>query len=292
MSLKMKKENAENADATVMTQDDIDSYCAWLSLEEYASATISKYRHELERLCEWLKERPVTRQLLNEWKVSLLGDLTPAAINTMLAAANGFLHFLGRDDCRMKFLKVQRKVFCDKNKELTKEEYESLVAEAKKEGKPRLALTMETLCGLGLRVSELRYITVEVAKAGRAEIQMKGKVRSVLIPNKLARKLLKYAEENNITTGEIFITRSGKSLSRGQIWREMKKLCEKVGVEPDKVFPHNLRHLFARVHYRAHRDISSLADILGHSSIETTRIYLISTGEEHARQIEALGLVS
>ena len=167
-----------------------------------------------------------------------------------------------------------------------------LAAAAMDSGQPRLALLMETICGTGIRVSEVRYITVEAAVAGRAEIALKGKIRTIMLPGKLCRKLVKYARKKKIASGEIFLTRSGKSLSRRQIWAEMKAVCAQAGVEPSKVFPHNLRHLFATTFYRACRDIVKLADVLGHSSINTTRIYLITTGTEHARTLERLGLVS
>ncbi|MCD7922651.1 MAG: site-specific integrase [Clostridiales bacterium] len=276
----------------IITEELIEAYADWLGGEERAKNTIDKYRHDLKILCAWLDGRPVTKVLASEWKADLQARYAAASVNSMLAAANGFFRWMGWTGIKLKFLKIQRKVFCDKNRELDKPDYQRLIAVALSMGKSRLALLMEVLCGLGLRVSELKYITVEAAGAGRAEIQMKGKIRTVIISNKLARKLLKYAKKKNISSGEIFITKSGKSMSRGQIWQEMKKLGENAGVESEKVFPHNLRHLFARTYYRIYKDIAKLADILGHTSIETTRLYLISTGEEHAEQIESLGLVS
>lgn len=209
----------------------------------------------------------------------------------MLAALNGFFRFLGWEECRVKFLKIQRKPFRDPGRELSRAEYQRLIFTAQKRGQDRLALLLEAIGGTGIRVSEVRYLTVEAARAGRAEISLKGKIRTILIPGKLCRKLLKYAKKRKIASGEIFLTGSGKGLSRKQIWAEMKRLCKWAGVEESKVFPHNLRHLFATVFYKASRDIVKLADVLGHSSIETTRIYLISTGAEHARQLERLGLV-
>ena len=175
---------------------------------------------------------------------------------------------------------------------MTREEYERLVIAARTTGKARLALLLEAICATGIRVSEVRYLTVEAARMGKAEIMLKGKIRTILLPNKLCRKLLKYAKKQNTAAGEVFVTRSGKSLSRKQIWAEMKALCKKAGVTPTKVFPHNLRHLFARIFYKACKDVARLADVLGHSSIETTRIYLISTGAEHAKMLEKLRLVS
>ena len=209
----------------------------------------------------------------------------------MLAALNGLFHFLGWDECRAKFLKVQRRLFRDAGRELTRQEYERLLAAARARGQERLALLMEAICATGIRVSEVQYITVEAARAGRAEVALKGKIRTILIPSKLCRKLLKYAKQQKTASGEIFLTRNGTPLSRRQIWAEMKQLCRYAGVEPGKVFPHNFRHLFATIFYRACKDIVRLADVLGHSSIETTRIYLTTSGAEHAQQLNRLGLI-
>ena len=216
----------------------------------------------------------------------------PKTINSMLAALNCFFRTKGRGDLRLKYLKVQRKLFRSRERELTRAEYARLVETAERQEKPRLSLLMETICATGIRVGEVRYITVEAVRAGQADIHLKGKVRTILLPGKLCRKLRRYAREREIASGEIFRTRRGKGLSRRQIWAEMKALCEAAEVAPSKVFPHNLRHLFARTFYRVYKDVARLADLLGHSSIETTRIYLISTGAEHARQIERLGLIS
>ena len=205
---------------------------------------------------------------------------------------NKFLKFLDRKECCVKYLRIQRRLFRGTDRELTRADYIRLLETANDMGKTRLALLMETICATGVRVSEVRYITVEAVREGRAEISLKGKVRTILIPGKLCRKLQKYAKKQKIVSGEIFLTRNGKGLSRRQIWAEMKGLCVRADVAFSKVFPHNLRHLFAQAFYRVCRDVVKLADVLGHSSIETTRIYLISTGEEHARQLERLGLVS
>ncbi|MBM6679770.1 tyrosine-type recombinase/integrase, partial [Pseudoflavonifractor capillosus] len=192
---------------------------------------------------------------------------------------------------KVKALKIQRKLFRDDRRELTREEYQRLLDAAHGLGRERLALLLETICATGIRVSEVKYITVEAAHAGRAEISLKGKLRTILLPGKLCRKLKKYARQQKNASGEIFLTRSGKSLSRRQIWAEMKRLCNAAGVAPSKVFPHNLRHLFARTFYRVCRDVVKLADVLGHSSIETTRIYLISTGAEHAEILRKMRLI-
>ena len=206
----------------------------------------------------------------------------------MLVSLNRFFGFLGWSDCQVKTLRIQRRVFREDCKELTREEYQRLIAAAQSTGRERLMLLMETICSTGIRVSEVKYITVEALKLGKAEISLKGKIRTILLPNKLCRKLLKYAKKQRTASGEVFLTRNGTGLSRKQIWAEMKSVCEKARVAASKVFPHNLRHLFARTFYKVCRDVARLADVLGHSSIETTRIYLISTGVEHARTLELL----
>ncbi len=265
----------------------------WLLEEEREPATIEKYLREVESFATWMEDQPVTKEQVARWKAHLTASgFQPGTVNGKLSALNKFFAFLGWSDCRVKYLKIQRRVFRNTDRELSREEYSRLVETAQNTGRERLALLIEAICATGIRVSEVKYITVEAAQAGQAEIALKGKLRTILLPGKLCRKLLKYARKKKIAFGEIFLTRSGRSLSRRQIWAEMKALCVKAGVERSKVFPHNLRHLFARLFYRACRDVVKLADVLGHSSIETTRIYLISTGEEHARQLEQLGLVS
>ena len=209
----------------------------------------------------------------------------------MLSALNGLFKFLGWNECQVKFLKIQRRLFRDTNRELTRGEYDRLLATAKELGRDRLALLIETIGATGIRVSEVKYITVEAARKGKAEISLKGKIRVILLSSKLCRKLLKYAQKQKTASGAIFRTKSGKDLSRRQIWAELKGLCKFAKIEPSKVFPHNLRHLFARIFYKASKDIIKLADVLGHSNVETTRIYLVATGEEHQRQMERLGLV-
>lgn len=275
-----------------LTTEQIAAYGRSLRREEHAPGTIEKYLRDVRAFAAWLDGRAATQELAAEWKGHLLSTgHAPGTVNSMLAALNGLFRFLGWD-IRVKFLKVQRRLFRDQSRELTREEFDLLVSTAKSSGKERLALLMETICATGVRVSEVRYLTVEAAQQGRAEISLKGKIRVILLTNKLCRKLLKYARKNKIASGEIFITRSGKSLGRRQIWAEMKALCRAAGVAPEKVYPHNLRHLFARIFYKSCKDIARLADVLGHSSIETTRIYLVTTGAEHTRQLERLRLVS
>ena len=268
----------------------IADYAQFLHSEERAPATIEKYLHDVRAFAQWLEDRPVTKELAAQWKSALLTEgQAPATVNAKLSALNGLFRFLGWDDCRVKFLKLQRRVFRDASRDLSRGEYDRLLEAAS--GTEQLGLLMQTICATGIRVSEVRYITVEAAAAGRADIALKGKIRTILLPGKLCRKLLKYAKKQKIVSGEIFLTKDGTGLTRHQIWRRMKALCKKANVEASKVFPHNLRHLFAATFYRATRDIVKLADVLGHSSINTTRIYLLSTGTEHARQLERLGLI-
>ena len=265
----------------------------YLYAEEFNSGTIEKYMRDLRNFAAWLDGRVITKELTTQWKESLLAkNYSPATINSMLAAVNTFFRFADWPELRIKFLKIQRQLFRDHKKEMTAGDYRKLVNAAHHENKERLELLLETIGSTGIRVSEVKYITVETARAGRGEISLKGKIRTILLASKLCRKLLNYARKNKIVSGEIFLTRNGKSLSRKQIWAEMKGLCKKAGVEASKVFPHNLRHLFATTFYKASKDIAKLADVLGHTSVETTRIYLLSTGTEHIRQLNSLGLIS
>ena len=277
----------------ILTEERIAAYGRDLATEERSHGTIENYLRHVRIFSAWLNGVPVTKEQTAGWKEYLLSQgYAPTTINSMLAALNGLFRCLGWDECRVKFLKVQRRLFRDAGRELTRPEYEHLLETAKERGQDRLVLLMEAICATGIRVSEVRYITVEAAQRGRAEISLKGKIRTILLPRKLCRKLLKYAKKNKTVSGEIFLTRNGTSLSRRQIWAELKHLCKYAGVEPSKVFPHNLRHLFATIFYKACKDIVRLADVLGHSSIETTRIYLVTSGTEHIRQLERLGLVS
>ena len=276
----------------IITTERIDAYCLSLLADERAAGTISKYRHDLTAFARWLDGRIVSKENAAGWKNYLSHcGYAPRTINSMLAALNSFFRFMDWN-IKVKFLKIQRQIFRDSAKELTKEEYDRLLTAARESGQERLALIMETLCATGIRVSELRYITVEAARAGRATITLKGKIRTILLPAKLCRKLVKYAKKQKTASGEIFLTKSGRPITRRQVWFELKRLCRAAGVEPTKVFPHNLRHLFATTFYRACRDIVRLADMLGHSSIDTTRIYLMVSGTEQQRQLDRLGLVS
>lgn len=274
------------------TVEQIREFSRYLREEERETATIDKYSRDVKDFFIWLKDREISRERIAEWKQHLRrAGRKSVTINGKLSALNKFLSFLGRNDCRIKYLKIQRRLFRSTEKQLSKQEYIRLMETAHSLGRERLALLMETICATGIRVSEVKYITAEAIRAGRTEIALKGKIRTILLPGKLCRKLKKYAGKRKIVSGEIFLTRNGKGLSRRQIWAEMKSLCEKAGVAPSKVFPHNLRYLFAQTFYRVCRDVAKLADVLGHSSIETTRLYLISTEAEHVRQMERMGLI-
>ena len=275
-----------------ITETRISAFEKALRREEKSPATVDKYLRDVRAFSAWLSGETVTKERASAWKSALLAQgQSPTTINTKIAAVNHFLSCMDWRDLRVRPLRLQRKLFRDESRDLSKAEYDRLVSTAERLGRERLALLLETICATGIRVSEVRYVTVEAAERGKAEISLKGKIRTILLPGKLCRKLLKYARKNKTASGEIFLTRNGTGLSRRQIWAEMKALCAEAGVEAGKVFPHNLRHLFARTFYHVCRDVAKLADVLGHSSIETTRIYLISTGAEHARTLERLGLV-
>ena len=275
----------------IMTEQMLGGFRGYLREEERSDSTIEKYLRDVRSFSAWNAGQEVTRESVSLWKEYLMKDHAPKTVNSMLAAVNAFFRSVGWLECRVKYLNMQQRVFRSESKELTREEYERLLSTARSVGRERLALLMEAVCATGIRVSEVRYITVEAARTGRTDISLKGKIRTILLPGKLCRKLLKYAKQRNIISGEIFLTRTGRSLSRKQIWAEMKALCILADVEPSKVFPHNLRHLFARVFYRSCKDLAQLADVLGHSSIETTRLYLIRTGSEHQKRLDHLGLV-
>lgn len=276
----------------ILTSKAVQSFKKYLREEEKSANTIEKYLRDVRAFAEYLGGAEVTKEAVIAYKSKLLAEsYAVRSINSMLASLNGLFSFLGWTDCRVKSIKLQRQIYCPEEKELTKAEYMRLVNTAKQKGNERLNLILQTICGTGVRVSELQYITVEAVKCGEAIVSLKGKTRTIFIVRELQKKLLRYAAEQGISSGTIFITRTGRPLSRTNIWREMKGLCEQAGVNPQKVFPHNLRHLFARVFYGIEKDIAKLADILGHSSINTTRIYIISTGDEHRRRMEYMRLI-
>ena len=277
---------------TFITEQTIDGFRQWIASEERQSGTIEKYLRDVRELMAYLNGAEITKEGVSAWKEYLLAEksLMPVTINSKIAAADTYCRFAGID-FRVKYLKVQKRLFNADKKNLGKDEYLRLIDTAKQAGKIRLALIMETIGATGIRVSELKYITVDAIRNGAARVHLKGKVRTILLPGKLCQKLLKYAKKNKIASGELFVTKSGHSISRKQVWSEMKAVCKQANVDSSKVFPHNLRHLFARVYYRATKDIAKLADMLGHSAIETTRIYLLTTETEHARQLNKLGLI-
>ncbi len=275
-----------------LTEEIIHRFKQYLKVEEKSENTIGKYMRDVRAFMMYIGDKEVTKEAVIAYKVQL-GDENYAvrSINSMLASLNNLFSFLNWSDCKVKSIKLQRQIYCPEEKELTRAEYMRLVNTAKQKGNKRLNLILQTICGTGIRVSELQFITVEVAKSGKATVSLKGKTRSVFIVRELQKKLLHYAAEQNIKSGAIFITRTGKPMSRTNIWREMKNLCVQANVSPSKVFPHNLRHLFARTFYGIEKDIAKLADILGHSSINTTRIYIITTGNEHRRCMENMRLI-
>ena len=274
----------------LVTERTVDGFRRELLRREYSHGTAESYVRSIRAFARW-SGGAMDRGLVLTWKARLTAQYAPATVNAMLAGLNRFFDFSGRPECRVKVLRLQRRSFREAERELDREEYRTLVRTARTLGRERLALVMETICATGIRVGEVPYITVEALRRGKAVVALKGKVRTILLPEKLCKKLLKYVKRQKITSGEVFLTGGGKRLSRVQIWAEMKRLCCAAGVAADKVFPHNLRHLFARTFYRACQDVVKLADILGHSSIETTRIYLLTTGTEHLRRLERLGLL-
>lgn len=269
----------------------LSDFARQLQEDERSPATIENYLRHIRAFAAWAGGQAVTKDLGNQWKEHLISQYRPGTANTMLVSLNRFFAFPGWYDCQVKTLRIQRRLFREESKELTRAEYERLVSAAQASGRERLVLLLETICSTGIRVSEVKYITVEALHRGKAEISLKGKIRTILIPGKLCKKLKKYAKKKNTVSGEIFLTKNVKSLSRKQIWAEMKAICQSAKVAASKVFPHNLRHLFARTFYKVCRDVAKLADVLGHSSMETTRIYLISTGAEHAHTLERVRLL-
>lgn len=272
--------------------EDMEKFRKQLISEEKSEATIRKYMRDAIAFLCFARDTAVTKELLVDYKSELLRrGCAIRSVNTVVTSLNRLFASLGWQECRIKNLKMQQKVYSSPEKELTKAEYLRLIQTARRMGNERLELLLQAICGTGIRVSELQFITVEAAKRGEAVISLKGKTRTMLIIQSLQKKLLRYAAKHKIVSGAIFITRNGKNMNRTNIWREMKRLCVQAGVEPQKVFPHNLRHLFARCFYTQEKDIAKLADILGHSSINTTRIYLMTTGAEHCQKMERLHLI-
>ena len=275
-----------------ITDGIINDFKGYLIDNDKSVYTIDKYIRDVMKFKEYACDNEIEKETMGEYKNYLVrGGYSVRSINSMLSSVNALFEFLDRNDLKIKTIKMQRSVYCPEDKELTRAEYQRLCAAAKMKKNNRLELIIETVCSTGIRIGELKYITVESAKRGEAVVTLKGKTRYVFIPKELKRKLLRYASEQGIKEGMIFVTRTGKAVNRTNVWRDMKKLCKDAGVKPEKVFPHNLRHLFARTFYNIDKDIAKLADILGHSSIDTTRIYIISTGAEHRRLINKMKLI-
>lgn len=259
--------------------------------EEKSDATLEKYIRDVSVFSKWLNGKKVEKSVVLEYKAYLVENYKPASVNSVISSLNSFFTYNEWYTCRVKALKIQKQIFTSREKELTKAEYERLLDVAKSKKNERLYLLMQTICSTGIRVSELRFVTVDAVNTGVANINCKGKMRQVFLPKALCKVLKRYICEQKITSGSVFVSRTGKPLDRSNIWSDMKKLCESAKVSKAKVFPHNLRHLFARTYYSLQKDIVRLADILGHSSVDTTRIYTMETGEVHRRQIEKLRFV-
>ena len=262
-----------------------------LKSEERSAATIEKYLHDVKFFAEFIGTATICKQIVMDYKNKLGSTYAVSSANSMIAALNAFFRFSGWQDLCVKQFKIQRQVYCSEDKELTRSEYIRLLDAANKKHNERLNLIIQTICGTGIRVSELQFITVEALHKGEAIVNCKGKNRRIFIITELKKKLLRYAKAQKITSGAVFITRNGNPVSRNNIWREMKALCTQANVSPSKVFPHNLRHLFARTFYGIEKDIAKLADILGHTSVNTTRIYIVTTGAEHKRKMEHMKLI-
>lgn len=276
----------------IATNELLEEFVRYLLEEERSKATVEKYERDVKHFIKYLGiDNIITKERVLEYKESILLEYSVTSVNSMLAALNQFLMFLGAFNFKVRRIKVQKPVFREEERDLTEEEYKNMVQKAYEAGKIRLALIMETICSTGIRISELQYFTVKAVKTGRIEIHNKGKVRIILVPEQLKKKLLCYIVKMKIKSGSIFITSGGKAVDRSNIWREMKKLGSEIKVLEKKIFPHNLRHLFAVIYYKAYRDIISLADILGHSSVETTRIYTATTGAVYKKRLESLSLV-
>ena len=275
-----------------LNTESLEQFKQHLITGEKSAATVEKYLRDAAAFLSFVQDAEITKEVTILYKQKLIdARYAVRSINSMLASINSLFSFLGWYDCKVKAIRLQHQIFCSEDKELTRAEYVRLIHAAKQKKNDRLNLIIQTICGTGIRVSELRFITVDAVRRGEATVNCKGKIRTVFLVKALKKKLLQYAKEKHITTGSIFVTRSGNPVSRTSIWREMKALCKDADVNPAKVFPHNLRHLFARTFYDIEKDIAKLADILGHSSINTTRIYIISTGDEHQKRMEKMKLV-
>lgn len=276
-----------------ITIETLSAFRARLAREEKSGGTIENYLRDAEAFAVWLGDAALTREAVAAWRDSLVAaGLKAATVNAKLASVSALLRHMDREDCRARSLRLQQRTFRDAERELTQEEFYRLVKAAKRLGRMRAALLLEAIGSTGVRVSEVQFLTVEAARRGEAIVHNKGKTRVVMLPRKLQKKLLEYAKKHGIVKGSIFTGKTGAPLSHHRIWEELKALCEEAGVSPQKVFPHNLRHLFAVEFYRVCKDVIKLADVLGHSSVNTTRIYLLTSGEEHRRVLEHMRMVS
>ena len=275
----------------IITDKHIENFTNYLQNEERAAATVEKYIRDVAAFSAWLGGREIGKNAVLAYKEYLIETYAPASVNSVLSSLNSFFRFAGWHDCHVKTLKIQRQIFAKSEKELTKAEYERLLNAAQKKGNRRLYYLMQTICNTGIRISELRFIDAAAIKNGKAVIRCKGKMRVVILTAPLCKMLKEYMKEQGITSGSVFQTRTGKPLNRSNVWRMLKALCESAGVSKDKVFPHNFRHLFARTFYSLQKDVVRLADILGHSSINTTRIYTMESGAVHLKQMQKLGLL-
>lgn len=274
-----------------ITNELIENFKIYLIEEEKSKNTIEKYIRDITFFMMWLGTQEITKILVLEYKKILCRKYAPASVNAAISSLNSFFAFMEWNDIRIKSLKIQRPIFSSMDKELTKTEYERLLKAAKEKKDLRLYHLMQTICSTGIRISELSYITTESIKSGQAVINSKGKTRVILLPRELCKILKRYVRENRIKNGSVFVSKNGNPLDRSHIWKMLKNLCDAAGVSREKVFPHNFRHLFARTYYGLQKDIVRLADLLGHSSINTTRIYTVETGNIHRQQIQRLGLL-
>ena len=275
----------------IITRELIENFKHYLIEEEKSSATLEKYMRDVTAFFVWLDESKLDKIAVLRYKEHLLMNYAPASVNSVLSSLNSFFEYNEWHCLKVKMLKIQKQIFASKDKELTKAEYERLLKTAKDKKNERLYYLMQTICSCGLRVSELKFITIAAVRCGQATINCKGKMRIVILPKQLCKILMQYIKENDIKSGSVFVSKNGRPLDRSNIWSDMKKLCESAGVSKDKVFPHNLRHLFARTYYSLQKDVVRLADILGHSSVNTTRIYTMESGDVHRKQIQKLGLL-
>jgi site-specific recombinase XerD len=274
-----------------LTEGALSGFREFLTCSEKSENTLQKYLRDAKTFLSFLQNRPVSKEITVAYKERLIGLYAVSSVNSMLAALNAFLEFTGAPGCKVKPLRTQRALFASEDRQLSRKNYEKMIALAKARGKDRLRMAMQTLCNTGVRISELPFITAEAVRQGRAAVSCKGKIREIFIHDELRQMLLAYIKDKGIRSGPVFVTKTGKPVNRSNLWREMRALSRGADVDQQKVFPHNLRHLFARTYYRLKKDIARLADILGHSNIQTTRVYIMTSGSEYRRELGGLGLL-